>query len=138
MLFTEVGFGFSSLLLSNMNRPYSHSGEMCSNNTPFFDMQRVFNFLTVLLQMFFDICEGKLTLTNTGNSSFTCNVVCDEDTDSPEPGWLSVTPRNKYMVPGKSYTLLVKYFPGVTGYFSKKFTVEVRINKHKPVIDVDV
>lgn len=76
--------------------------------------------------MFYEICEGKLTITNIGQASLDINVICDEETDTPEPGWLNVIPRRKNVLPGKNLILLVRYYPGLSGYFSRKFNIEVR------------
>lgn len=75
--------------------------------------------------MFHEICEGKLTITNTGNSPFDVSVKCDEETDTPEPGWLTVIPTNRTVNSGKSFSFTVRYYPGLTGHFSRKFLVNV-------------
>lgn len=75
--------------------------------------------------MYYQICEGKLTITNTGNAAFTVSIVCDEETDPSDPGWLNVIPRSKEITPGKCCTFSVRYYPGLTGPFSTKFQIGV-------------
>lgn len=84
--------------------------------------------------MFFEICEGKLTLTNTGKAPFSVKMTSDEDTDNPEPGWLTVHPKHKTIQCGEGHTFLVRYFPGLTGHFSKKFLAEVCIRNFMSII----
>ncbi|KAK9888676.1 hypothetical protein WA026_000906 [Henosepilachna vigintioctopunctata] len=88
--------------------------------------KREINFGT---QLFSDILQTTVTLTNTGYIAFDYTIMDDYDgvptKQEVDYGWLSVTPNIGTLEPGKSVKLVVKYFPGTTGEFKEYFTVEI-------------
>lgn len=82
-------------------------------------------------QLFCEVCENFITLTNSGFCVFECSVTCDDIPTEETPlkvGWLNVSPKSAKLHPGDSVTLNIKYFPGIVGEFTESFRVAVENN----------
>ncbi|KAF7287159.1 hypothetical protein GWI33_002530 [Rhynchophorus ferrugineus] len=75
-------------------------------------------------KIFCETCVDQLKLTNNGLCNLSFKVLGDEFS-TLDWDYFNVTPQNGLLEPNESVDLTVEYFPGIPGYFSKSFTLEL-------------
>lgn len=93
------------------------------------------------LQVFCEVCQKNIKLTNTGHIRFYFDTTAKGQAEMEhsehllETGWLTIQPRNGILESNTSINLMIRYFPGIAGKFLETFQLELG---HLPAVTITV